>query len=178
MKVRAISLLFVLLFVSIMINGQTGSKKRLPTIATSGKRSADAEIRKWLDDWAQAFRAHDVRAVMSLYAPDVVAYDIVPPLQFVGAKNYGKDYEEFMSAYDGPIDVEYRDLHIFASGNIAFVACLERLGGTLKNGQRSDVWVRLTSGFKKINGKWLDIHDHVSVPADFESGKAVLDLKP
>jgi hypothetical protein len=29
-----------------------------------------------------------------------------------------------------------------------------------------------------MNGKWLIVHDHISVPADFESGKAMLDLKP
>jgi len=46
------------------------------------------------------------------------------------------------------------------------------LNGTLKSGQKSDVWVRVTSGFQKISGKWLNIHDHVSVPADFDSGKS------
>jgi hypothetical protein len=55
---------------------------------------------------------------------------------------------------------------------------LERLSGKLKNGQQSDVWLRATSGIRKMNGKWLIVHDHISVPTDFESGKALLDLKP
>jgi len=29
-----------------------------------------------------------------------------------------------------------------------------------------------------VNGKWLDFHDHVSVPVDIQSGKALLDVKP
>jgi ketosteroid isomerase-like protein len=115
---------------------------------------------------------------MSLYAPGVVAYDIVPPLQYVGADAYRKDYEEFFAQYEGPIDIELRDLHIIAGDGVAFATSLQRISGTLKNGQKSDVWVRVTNGFRKLNGRWLATHDHVSVPVDLASGKAVLDLKP
>ena len=31
---------------------------------------------------------------------------------------------------------------------------------------------------KRIGGKWLDIHDHISVPVDMATGKGALDLKP
>ena len=36
----------------------------------------------------------------------------------------------------------------------------------------------MDGGLRKMNGHWLIVHDHVSVPTDFESGKAMLDLKP
>jgi len=147
-------------------------------LAADAQPKEETEIRQWLDQWAKAFRAHDLDAIMSMYAPDVVAYDVVPPLQYAGKEAYRKDYAQFLAQYDGPIEVEIRDLKIFADDGMAFVYCLERLSGTLKNGQKSDVWVRYTGGFRKVNGKWLDIHDHVSVPADFDSGKAMLDLKP
>jgi ketosteroid isomerase-like protein len=52
------------------------------------------------------------------------------------------------------------------------------LSGTLKGGHKLDMWVRFTECYRKTNGHWLAIHDHVSVPADFDSGKAVMDLKP
>jgi hypothetical protein len=29
-----------------------------------------------------------------------------------------------------------------------------------------------------MNGRWLAVHDHISVPVDFDTGKALLDLKP
>ena len=137
----------------------------------------EGEIREWLDRWAKAFTAHDVNTMMSLYAPDVVAYDLVPPLQYVGKDAYRKDYEEFLSQYEGPVEVEYRDVHIVAAEDVGFARGLERFSGTIK-GQKSTMWARFTSGFRKINGVWLDVHDHVSVPADFQTGKALLDLKP
>jgi len=171
--------LFIILLVPLTSHAQTQTHRppRSTTVKNAVK-SNEAEIRQWLDRWAKAFRAHDVNAIMALYASGVVAYDLVPPLQYVGADAYRKNYEVFLAQYEGPIDIELRDLHIIASDGVAFATSLQRISGTLKNGQKSDVWVRVINGFQKINGKWLGTHDHVSVPADLASGKAVLDLKP
>ena len=140
--------------------------------------SDEDAIRQLLNKWAQAFRAHDVNAIMAMYAPDVVAYDIAPPLQYIGADSYKRDYVEFLNGYDGPVETEMRDLRIVVDGNLAVAMCLERMSGTLKSGQKSDIWVRVTSCFRKVNGKWLDFHDHVSTPTDFATGKSLIDLKP
>jgi uncharacterized protein (TIGR02246 family) len=140
----------------------------------------EAEIQALIDRWTNAFEAGDIDGIMSNYAPGdtVIAYDVVPPLQYTGKDAYRKDYLEFLAQYDGPVHVETRDTHIVTSGDVGFMYGLERFTGKLKNGQQSDLWLRVTSGFRKMNGKWLIVHDHVSVPIDFESGKAMLDLKP
>jgi ketosteroid isomerase-like protein len=138
----------------------------------------ESKIHQLLDDWAKAFHARDLAAIMSMYAPGVVAYDIVPPLQYVGSDAYKKDYQTFLYQFDGPIDVEYRDVHITAGSDVAFATGLEHMRGKMKDGNPLDMWLRFTSGFQKIKGQWKDVHDHVSVPVDFDSGKALLDLKP
>ncbi|WP_329407484.1 nuclear transport factor 2 family protein [Nocardia vinacea] len=54
-----------------------------------------------------------------------------------------------------------------------------RLSGTLKNGSAtSGMWVRVTFGFRKIDGDWLITHDQASVPFDISTGKGVTDLEP
>ena len=115
---------------------------------------------------------------MALYADDVVAYDIVPPLQYIGKAAYRADYQQFFSQYEGDLHVEVRDLHVGATGDLGYAAGLELISGTLRNGQKASVWLRFTSLFRKSDGHWLDFHDHVSVPADIASGKAMLDMKP
>jgi uncharacterized protein (TIGR02246 family) len=140
-----------------------------------------AEVQEVLDRWAKAFRDKDIEGIMAVYAAGnaVVAYDIVPPLQYRGKDAYRKNYVEFLDQYTGAIEVEVRDPHIAAGNNVAFIHALERVSGTLKStGQHSDLWMRATSGLRKIDGKWLIVHDHISAPADFATGKAVLDLKP
>jgi ketosteroid isomerase-like protein len=98
-------------------------------------------------------------------------------LQYVGWDAYKKDYEDFLAQYQGPLDLEVRDLHVTAGDNVAFIFALERISGTLKNGEKSEVWVRVTECYRKINGHWLAV-DHISVPVDMETGKAALNLKP
>lgn len=48
----------------------------------------------------------------------------------------------------------------------------------MKNDRKIDRWLRWTACYRKTNGKWLIGHEHVSVPADMGSGKAILDLEP
>ena len=144
----------------------------------AGENTAEREIRGWIDRWTKAFSTKDVDSVMELYADDVVAYDIVPPLQYIGKPAYRADYQQFFSQYEDDLHVEVRDLHVGSSGELGYATGLEMISGTLKHGQKSNTWVRFTSLFRKVNGKWLDFHDHVSVPAEIGSGKALLDLKP
>jgi uncharacterized protein (TIGR02246 family) len=173
--------LVLLLFALLTGFGTAGAYSQ--TSAKSDAKSADqneAEIRGLYDRWAKAFEARDIDAIMSVYAPGdaLIAYDIVAPLQYKGAEAYRKDYLDLLGQYDGPIHVEYRDMRVFSSGDVGFIHVLERLTGKMKNGQQSDFWLRATSGVVRINGKWLIVHDHISVPADFDTGKAALDLKP
>lgn len=143
-------------------------------------QASETEIRNLLTRWEQAFRAKDVDGVMSAYAPGevLVAFDIVPPLAKRGSDAYRRNYEEFFEMFSGPLEVELRDLRIIASEDVAFLHCFDRMSGTLVDGQRFDLWLRVTSGLQKINGEWRIVHDHVSVPTYFETGMAALDQAP
>ena len=152
-----------------------------PLTALCATRSADeTQIRALLDNWAKAMHDRDIVGIMSMYepGPNLVVFDIVPPLRYLGFEAYKNDYVSFLAQYQGPVSVEYRDMQVVASSSVAFVTLLEHMSGTLTNGQKSEMWVRVTSGFRKIHGRWRDVHDHVSVPADFGTGKAMMDLTP
>jgi len=163
----------IIALASVATNAQTESSS--PPV---GDLAAAQEIRGWLDHWRKAVSAKDIDRVMELYTDDLVAYDVVPPLQYVGKAAYRADYQQFFSQYDSDLHVETRDLHVEASGELGYATGLQMISGTLKHGQKSGIWVRFTSLYRRINGKWLDFHDHVSVPADIESGKAMLELQP
>jgi ketosteroid isomerase-like protein len=82
------------------------------------------------------------------------------------------------STCGGPIGYEIRDPDITVGDDVAFGHSLNRISGTMNTGQKTDLWLRSTVCFRKINGKWLIVHTQVSVPVDLEHGKAVLSLKP
>jgi uncharacterized protein (TIGR02246 family) len=140
--------------------------------------SDQARIRQILEHWRVAFEKKDVAAVMSIYSHDVIAYDIVPPLQYVGYEAYRRDYQDFFAQYTGPLRVEMRSVHVATGDTVAVAFMLERVTGTLKSGDPSDIWLRATQTYRKADGRWLAVHDHISVPADLAAGKAALDLKP
>jgi uncharacterized protein (TIGR02246 family) len=173
MKPLLIFFCFLIAFTSTTAKAQ--ANKATPAAIDD---AATKEIRGWLERWTKAFSTKDADAVMALYADDVVAYDVVPPLEYVGKQAYRADYQQFFSQYDSDLKVEIRDLHVGATGDLGYAAGLELISGTLKRGVKSEVWLRFTSLFRKTDGHWLDFHDHVSVPADVATGKAMLDLKP
>jgi ketosteroid isomerase-like protein len=139
---------------------------------------AVADIRRRIDQLVESVRAADLERVMSSYAPDPVTFDIVPPLQKVGAEGKRKNWMDVFATYQRPLDYEIRDLSIIAGDDVAFAHSLNRISGALKNGNEVEQWLRWTACFRKLAGHWLIVHDHVSVPTDFATGKALLDLRP
>lgn len=139
----------------------------------------EAEIRRQRELWKAAFEAGDVDRIMSFYAPadQIVAFDIMPPLEFDGWDDYRSNWVDFLGQFDGAPSIETRDMAIACSGDVAFVRCLTRLGGVMQ-GKPVDIWTRETNGMRKIEGTWLVVHDHVSVPVDFSTGQPCMALKP
>ena len=147
------------------------------TMATEHARD-EADIRQRIDKLVEAIRAMDLEGAMSIYAADVVSFDVAPPLQHLGAEAKRKNWIDVFATYQRPLGYEVRDLTITLGHEVAFGHSLNRISGTLKNGNRTDVWVRATTCYRKIDGNWLITHDHVSVPLDPESGRALLSLEP
>jgi ketosteroid isomerase-like protein len=125
--------------------------------------SDEAAIQSVIDGLVTAIRTKNLAAAMSSYAPELVAFDIVPPLQFVGA-------DAFMEPCFETIDYEVRDLRITAGDDIPFSHSLNRIHGTTANGQRTELWLRSTTCFRKLDGRWLIVHLQASVPVDLASG--------
>src|SRR5262249_16325973 len=135
-------------------------------------------IRQRIDKLAGAIRAKDLEGVMSIYAPNIVSFDIGPPLQHLGADAKRKNWVNVFATFQHPLSYEFRNLTITLGDDVAFAYSLKRISATLENGNRADPWVRWTGCFRKIDGNWLMVHDQVSVPLDLASGRALLSLAP
>jgi len=147
---------------------------------TTGKSNAEdeAQVRKQMDDFVKAFCTKDVDLMMSLFAAQLVSFDIIPPLQYVGSDAYRKIWQDTFALFQDPIDIVISDLNIVCDKDVAFSYCFLQLNATMMTGQKINYWERLTCCFQKIAGKWLIVHEHVSLPVNLKNGKAVMDLKP
>ncbi|MET8139599.1 nuclear transport factor 2 family protein [Sphaerisporangium sp. NPDC005288] len=145
----------------------------------STQREVDeAEIRRQVHKIVEGLRAKDLEGLKRPYAKDVVSFDVEPPLQHVGLEAKLKNWANVFLVFES-VTYEVRDLTLAVGDDVAFGHAFARLSGTLKDGAAtSGMWVRVTYGFRKIDGDWLIAHDQVSVPIDIQSGRAVLDLEP
>jgi PhnB protein len=139
-------------------------------------RTAEAQIRAILEDWAEGLRTKDAPRVKSHGVPDMVHYSMAPPLVADGGGL--NNLQKWFDTWQGPIGYELRDLEIAADENVAFCHCLNHMTGTQRSGE-TDVWFRHTFGLRKIDGRWKIVHSHESVPFYMDgSDKAAVDLKP
>jgi PhnB protein len=148
---------------------------------TAAKPSLDeSRITELLDQFAAALRAKDARAAIACYAPDVVAYDLAPPLRVGDAAMHAPDLlQQWFDTWSSPIVSEGHDLQITVGGDVAYAHGLRHMTGTKKDGQKVDLWFRATAGFRRDHGQWKITHVHNSVPFAMDgSGRALLDLKP
>jgi ketosteroid isomerase-like protein len=140
--------------------------------------SNEAEIRQHIDKLIEGIRTKDLENLRQLYAPDVISFDVQPPLQHVGIEAKLKNWAEAFAFFDD-VTYELRDLTPTVGDDVAFAHAFGRLSGTLMNGTTaSGMWVRATFCFRKIGGEWSITHDQVSVPLDIAAGNGVVDLEP
>jgi len=142
-------------------------------------RNVDQEIRQRMEAWKQTFQAKDVDGMMAFYASGdtFTAFDIMPPLEFHGGEMWRENWTSFFALWDGSPTIEMYDVRIHASGELAIFRAVAHLQGTTA-GHEAEVWSRQTICLRRMDGQWLMIHNHISVPIDFATGHALLSLKP
>ena len=142
----------------------------------NNQTSSENQIRAIIDSRVKAIREKDAAALSSDYAPDVVMFSLAPPLQYKGANR--KATEDWFALYESAIECEISDVNIITSLDAAFCYYFYHIRGTQVNGNKVDMWVRITLCFHKTADKWEITHEHQSVPFDMQSFQARLDLKP
>lgn len=147
-------------------------------VVVNHQKTDEAEIRQLLDNWVVSVRAKNIDGLISQYADNSVTFDIMPPLKHQGISEYRKQLERCFPYFEGSINYEICDLNITIGSDVAFSYSLNRMSGTITNGEKIDHWMRVTACYQKMDGNWKIVHDHVSVPIDMEDNKALFDLKP
>ena len=154
------------------VDANSGDAKLMDT-----KARDIADIKALEERFTTAFRAKDVDAIMQFCVPDdsLVVFDVHPPREINGPQAYRKDWEDLFNQFSGPLEVDARDIDVTAGEDVAYVHYIHHVVGMMKGGKKADVTVRVTDCFKKVEGKWLIAHTHVSVPVDPRTGKANLE---
>jgi ketosteroid isomerase-like protein len=132
----------------------------------------EAEVHERLNRLVQALRAKDIEALMAHYAPDTVVFDLRPPPKIASAEAYRKNFEAWFASVDGPINYEMHELVVTVRDDLAFCHSLSHVRSQRTKGESADYWVRVTSGLRKMSGRWMITHEHISMPIDLQTMQA------
>jgi len=132
------------------------------------KTADEAAIRELIENWAKAVRTKNLDGILANHSPEILMFDVPPPLQSKGIEAYKKTWDLFFScARDfGVFDID--KMTITAGDDVAFVTAMMHCAGAEANQDRIDLQFRLTVGLRKIGGQWIITHEHHFVPASPE----------
>jgi uncharacterized protein (TIGR02246 family) len=125
----------------------------------------EAEVRRLVENWASAVRKKDFAGILRNHSPNILMFDVPPPLQSNGIDAYKRTWDVFFSWSHDPVVFDIIEMSVTASGEVAFVAAVMRCSGTETNGEDIELEFRLTVGLRKIDDQWMVMHEHHSIPA-------------
>jgi len=139
-----------------------------------------AAIQALEDTYNEGFNSKDVDKVMSVYAPgkQLFVFDVVPPREYTSWEPYKKDFEGLFSAFPGPMKNTISERTIHVVGSLAYGHNIQTGEFAGKDGTKMNIVVRTTDIYRKMNGKWLIVEEHNSLPVALDTMKPDLLSKP
>lgn len=135
-----------------------------------------AEIKAVEDRQFEAFKARDIDRYMTCFVADesLFVFDGAgPPREYVGARAWRKYIADFFTSSSGTIESQYRDFNLVIEGNISFAHFVVDEAFTMGD-KRWKFTERWTDVFRKIDGRWVIVHEHTSFPFDFTKNQTDL----
>jgi ketosteroid isomerase-like protein len=138
------------------------------------------EIRKVIDGRYDRLAAGDAHGMLAFYAPQVVQFNLAPPL---GGSVDGHDpapLTQWLGGFEAPPRRTATQVEITVSGDVAFATSIDSMTATPKGGDAPfTLWYRVTLGLRLVDGEWLIVHEHESVPFYMDGSlRAAVDLEP
>jgi|SRR6185437_10355236 uncharacterized protein (TIGR02246 family) len=124
-----------------------------------------AAVRNLIEAWADAVRRKDYAGILRGHSPDFVMFDVPPPFRSVGLEAYRKTWDLFFSWSSEPVPFEIQEMEVTAGADVAFAVATMGCAGPNSDGKPEPLDFRLTVCLKKIDGRWMIVHEHHSVPA-------------
>jgi ketosteroid isomerase-like protein len=114
-----------------------------------------------------------MKNLIKYYAPDAIVIDIFAPGYYKGTDQIYKAFEAQMSPIQS-MQHKIPDVNIVSNGNFACAAMQIQFNAKMKDGKTNDIALRQLDAFKKIDGQWKIVQQHISLPVDPKTGMAVV----
>jgi ketosteroid isomerase-like protein len=139
-----------------------------------GNRESAAEIIDLTLQWDKSVASCNSNSIAKDYIEKVEIFDV--GTQLVGSEKYKDLWKSCFPYFGDSPKVTRRKVKLYASNDLAFLHCYSQVSGSNIANPEQQPWCRTTVCFQKLSGKWSVVHEHISMPIDFEKGVPALIL--
>jgi ketosteroid isomerase-like protein len=165
---------------SLIQHVETGIPTSTSRLKFLPKEGTVQDIREVIEARYDRLAAGDIAGMLASYAPKVVQFTLAPPL---GGWTDGNDpgpLEQWVATFEAPPRCRVTQLEITASDDVAFTTSIDSMTAIPKGSDSPfTMWHRVTLGLRRLDDRWLIVHEHSSVPFYMDgSFRAAVDLEP
>ena len=150
--------------------------------ATQGTTTRDEQqVRAVIEARSRAIEEKDADRLVGVYAPEVVVFDLAPPLRQPSAEVLDPaSHQAWFATFEPEMEYDTRDLTVAVGGDVAFAHGLVRMAATPRGSAEGfAMWFRMTLCLSRAKEGWLITHEHVSTPFYMDgSFRSAVDLEP
>ena len=128
----------------------------------------DREIQALIERWSKAVREGNRAGIRADHDSEMLMFDVPPPFLSRGLDAYMVTWERFLSWSEKPVAFDSHDVKITAGKDVVFATATGWCAGVDPNGKREELEFRLTMGLRKVDARWCVMHEHHSLPAEYE----------
>lgn len=151
-------------FAPIDPTGQLSRDEQALSERVENMSEDEAAIRRLISAWSHALEAKDLDGLVADYADDAVLFDAIPPYKTVGKEAIRQVWANCLPYFPERFKAEHRDIVIHVAGDIAIMHCVHHFIPEPADDPSGQTWLRVTVGYRRINGQWKSVHDHISIP--------------
>ena len=137
-----------------------------------GNQTSADEILLLTTAWDESVAKSDSDSLSKGYVKDVEVFDIGS--QLVGVDKYNALWKSCFPFFGESPTVSRRKVKLYAGSDLAFMHCYSKVSGSNIVNPDGQPWCRTTICFQKIGTEWSVVHEHISMPIDFEKGEPIL----
>ena len=142
------------------------------SIQIDGDPIAAEEVLAQVKIWDKVIIGHEVSALVKQCANDVSMFDV--STQQNGLEEYKNAWEQFSPYFIEGTQITRRDIKIYASEELAVMHCHSKVEHEALKGKLQMPWCRTTLCMQKRDNQWCVVHQHISIPVDLTTGKAIV----
>lgn len=163
----------------IRIRNPINTRTTTANICGEGQNEIEVKLKSvfniQLESYKSAVLTKDVEKFQAIYSDQIMVFDLWGKWCHRGRQEWAQSAQDwFRSLGSDSIVVEFTDLNESAFERQGFLSGLVHYTARSSSGvQLRTMTNRITWILEKVDESWRVVHEHTSVPLDFESGKGI-----